>query len=107
MRVLKTTRQTSETTIGYREAARRVIEQDGWRGLFGRGLGTRLATNALQASIFTIVWSAPPARFQPSSPTGCLMRATQISGYPTPRCPIRLLSAELAEEQINAAGVFG
>ena len=56
IRVLKTTRQTSAVTISYREAAQQVIEADGWRGLFGRGLGTRLATNALQAALFTVVW---------------------------------------------------
>ena len=26
------------------------------KGLFGRGLGTRLLTNAVQASLFTVVW---------------------------------------------------
>ena len=56
IRVLKTTRQTSAETIGYREAIERIVEQDGWAGLFGRGLGTRLVTNALQASLFTVVW---------------------------------------------------
>ena len=33
-----------------------VLRQDGWRGLLGRGLGTRVLTNGLQASLFTIVW---------------------------------------------------
>ncbi len=56
IRVLKTTRQTAETTITYREAAQQILDTDGWRGLFGRGLGTRLATNALQAALFTVVW---------------------------------------------------
>jgi len=56
IRVLKVKRQTSPTTISYQEAARSVIEQDGWRGLFGRGLTTRLGTNALQAALFTICW---------------------------------------------------
>ena len=56
VRVLKTTRQTSPTTLSYREAAQQVIAKDGVRGLFGRGLGTRLATNALQAAIFSVVW---------------------------------------------------
>ena len=56
VRVLKTTRQTAERTITYREAAQRILDEDGWAGLFGRGLGTRLVTNALQASIFTVVW---------------------------------------------------
>lgn len=56
IRVLKTTRQTSAETISYQEAARRIVETDGWAGLLGRGLGTRLVTNALQASLFTVVW---------------------------------------------------
>lgn len=56
VRVLKTTRQTSPTTIGYREAAKQIIDADGITGLFGRGLGTRLLTNAMQASLFTVVW---------------------------------------------------
>ena len=37
-------------------AARLVIESDGWSGLLLRGLTTRLITNAVQASVFTIVW---------------------------------------------------
>ena len=56
LRVLKTTRQTSATTIGYREAIKQIVEKDGVKGLFGRGLGTRLLTNAVQASLFTVVW---------------------------------------------------
>jgi len=56
IRVLKTTRQTSATTLGYREAAKQIIEKDGVLGLFTRGLGTRVITNAIQASLFTVVW---------------------------------------------------
>jgi len=56
IRVLKTTRQTSATTIGYKEAATQIIEKDGILGLFTRGLGTRVVTNAIQASLFTVVW---------------------------------------------------
>ena len=56
LRVLKTTRQTSATTITYREAAQQIVDSEGLAALFGRGLGTRLATNALQASVFTVVW---------------------------------------------------
>ena len=55
-RVLKTTRQTSAVTIGYREAIKQIVDSDGVKGLFGRGLTTRLATNAVQASLFTVVW---------------------------------------------------
>jgi len=56
IRVLKTTRQTSAETISYQQAARSIIETDGWQGLLGRGLSTRLATNALQAVLFTVIW---------------------------------------------------
>ena len=56
LRVLKTTRQTSATHISYTEAARLVVSTDGWVGLFSRGLGTRLLTNMIQASLFTVVW---------------------------------------------------
>jgi len=56
LRVLKTTRQTSAESIGYREAAAQIIEKDGVLGLFTRGLGTRVITNAIQASLFSIVW---------------------------------------------------
>jgi len=56
IRVLKTTRQTSATTLGYREAAKQIIKKDGVLGLFTRGLGTRVITNAIQASLFTVVW---------------------------------------------------
>ena len=56
LRVIKTTRQTSAVSISYLEAVRLITAKDGWYGLFARGLGTRLLTNALQASLFTIVW---------------------------------------------------
>jgi len=56
IRVLKTTRQTSPVTITYKEAIDQIIAKDGVIGLFTRGLGTRVLTNALQASMFTVVW---------------------------------------------------
>jgi hypothetical protein len=56
LRVLKTARQTSELTVSYLDAARDVLERDGWRGLFLRGLETRLLANCVQAVLFTVVW---------------------------------------------------
>ena len=38
------------------KAAQQVLRQDGWAGLFGRGLGVRLMTNGIQASMFTVLW---------------------------------------------------
>ena len=62
LRVLKTTRQTSAETIGYKEAIEQIVEKDGVIGLFTRGLGTRVITNALQASLFTVVWKSIEAK---------------------------------------------
>eukprot|EP01062_Namystynia_karyoxenos_P020233 TRINITY_DN1766_c3_g1_i1.p1 TRINITY_DN1766_c3_g1~~TRINITY_DN1766_c3_g1_i1.p1 ORF type:complete len:423 (+),score=143.80 TRINITY_DN1766_c3_g1_i1:81-1271(+) len=58
LRVLKTVRQTSETDIGYMEAARQVIDEDGLAGLFGRGLQTKLITNSIQSMAFSVLWRA-------------------------------------------------
>merc|ERR1712187_401108 len=57
-RVLKTTRQTSIEPVGYLESARSIIEKEGYAGLFGRGLKTRILTNGLQGALFTIGWKA-------------------------------------------------
>lgn len=56
IRVVKTTRQTASQNLSYFAASRLVIEQDGLRGLFLRGLGTRLIANLLQAAIFSVIW---------------------------------------------------
>lgn len=56
IRVLKTTRQTSPVTISYGQAARQIIDHDGVLSLFTRGLGTRVLTNAIQASVFSVAW---------------------------------------------------
>ncbi|TEB24976.1 mitochondrial carrier [Coprinellus micaceus] len=45
LRVVKTYRQVNDTRIGYVAAARNVIEADGWAGLLGRGLKTRILAN--------------------------------------------------------------
>merc|ERR1711988_1175740 len=58
LRVLKTTRQTSLEPVSYMESAKMIIEKEGYAGLFGRGLGTRILTNGLQGALFTIGWRA-------------------------------------------------
>jgi len=58
LRVLKTTRQTALEPIGYMESARAIIDKEGYAGLFGRGLGTRILTNGVQGALFTIGWKA-------------------------------------------------
>ncbi|CAA7263764.1 unnamed protein product [Cyclocybe aegerita] len=56
LRVLKTYRQVNETRIGYTAAARAVIAVDGVKGLFGRGLKTRILANGLQGLMFSVLW---------------------------------------------------
>merc|ERR1712203_1017189 len=58
LRVLKTRVQTSLEPIGYGAAAREIISKDGYVGLFGRGLKTRILTNGVQGALFTIGWKA-------------------------------------------------
>ena len=56
LRVVKTYRQVNETRIGYANAAKAVVAADGWIGLFGRGLVTRIIANGLQGIMFSILW---------------------------------------------------
>jgi hypothetical protein len=56
MRVIKTTKQTYQTKISYSEAVREIIKKDGPKGLFGRGLKTRIATNGMQGLMFSVLW---------------------------------------------------
>lgn len=56
LRVVKTYRQVNERRVGYMEAAEAVIATDGLRGLFGRGLKTRILANGLQGLMFSVLW---------------------------------------------------
>lgn len=56
LRVLKTYRQVNDVRIGYVDAAREVVRVDGWKGLFGRGLKTRIWANGAQGVMFTVLW---------------------------------------------------
>ena len=58
IRVVKTTKQSigSKHDLSYGDAIRMILAVDGWKGLFGRGLRTRILANALQSIVFTIIW---------------------------------------------------
>merc|ERR1712087_713575 len=58
LRVLKTTRQTTLEPVSYMDSAKQIIEKEGYAGLFGRGLKTRILTNGIQGALFTIGWRA-------------------------------------------------
>lgn len=60
IRVVKTTKQSvaSKHTISYGEVIAMILSADGWKGLFGRGLRTRILGNAIQSVVFTLIWRA-------------------------------------------------
>ncbi|BGP05900.1 hypothetical protein OF846_001604 [Rhodotorula toruloides] len=58
LRVIKTYRQVSRKKVGYRKAAQRIMRTEGARGLFGRGLKTRILANGLQGLLFSVLWKA-------------------------------------------------
>ena len=72
IRVIKTTKQSiaaSQRTVNYGEAISIILAEDGWRGLFGRGLKTRIFGNALQSVLFTIVWRGLAERWSTTADT--------------------------------------
>lgn len=56
IRVLKTKTQTSTENINMMTALKQVLKEDGVKGLFTRGLGTKLVCNGIQGVCFTVVW---------------------------------------------------
>ena len=66
LKVIKTTKQAlgSKHNSTYGEVIRMILAADGWKGLLGRGLRTRIGTNALQSILFTIIWRGLAERFQ-------------------------------------------
>lgn len=56
IRVLKTTKQTHTEAISYGQAFQEVVAKDGLRGLFLRGLGTKILANGMQGMLFTVLW---------------------------------------------------
>ena len=54
VRVVKAIRQAEGVT--YSDAVSMVVQKDGWLGLVGRGLKTRIFLNGIQGFAFTVVW---------------------------------------------------
>lgn len=57
-RVIKTTKQSigSKHDFSYSDTIRMIVAADGWKGLFGRGLRTRVFANSVQSIMFTVIW---------------------------------------------------
>lgn len=66
LKVIKTTKQAlgSKHNSSYSEVVRMIVAADGWKGLFGRGLRTRIGTNALQSILFTVIWRGLSEKIQ-------------------------------------------
>ena len=66
MRVIKTTKQalSSRRVVTYAETISIILAADGMKGLFGRGLRTRIMANALQSVLFTVIWRSLAQRWQ-------------------------------------------
>ncbi|GMH71588.1 hypothetical protein TL16_g05696, partial [Triparma laevis f. inornata] len=58
IRVIKTTKQSIATkhAVSYTDAVGMILAADGWKGLFGRGLRTRIIANGFQSVVFTVAW---------------------------------------------------
>lgn len=56
LRVIKTTRQTFAHNISYWDVVRHVVKADGYLGLMGRGLKTRLMANGMQGLMFSVLY---------------------------------------------------
>ena len=56
IRVLKTSKQTEEGKKGYKEIYEEIKKKEGNKGIFIRGLNTRLITNGIQGLMFNIMW---------------------------------------------------
>jgi hypothetical protein len=54
--VLKEEKYSKSKRMSYIAVIRKIIEEGGYRALFGRGLSTRLLANAVQSVLFTVIW---------------------------------------------------
>jgi len=55
LRVVKTCRQTNDT-MSYSQIVKEIVEKDGYQGLFGRGLKTRILANGTQGIMFSVLF---------------------------------------------------
>jgi len=57
LRVLTTFQQTEKEPMGYMTCARKLVREQGYSGLFGRGLSTRLLAGGVNGATFSLAWS--------------------------------------------------
>ena len=64
IRVIKVYKQANTEAIGYPEAVKRVIAEDGLMGLFARGLKTKIVANGMQGMMFGMLWKLFDEQFK-------------------------------------------
>tara|TARA_X000000950_G_scaffold283294_1_gene383810 strand:+ start:69 stop:887 length:819 start_codon:yes stop_codon:yes gene_type:complete len=56
LRVIKTNRQTSASSVSYVKLVKNIVENDSLLSLFTRGLKTKIITNGIQGMCFTVMF---------------------------------------------------
>lgn len=56
IRVVKVYKQSSTESISYPQVVKNVIQESGLKGLFFRGLETKILANGMQGILFSILW---------------------------------------------------
>ena len=56
IRVVKVYKQSHPDQLSYGQVIQRVLAESGMRGLFFRGLETKILANGLQGILFSILW---------------------------------------------------
>ena len=57
-RILKIYKQTHQTHLSYLQIIKTIQKNDGYMGIFSRGLSTRIIVNGIQGILFTICWKS-------------------------------------------------
>ncbi|KAG7350677.1 mitochondrial carrier protein [Nitzschia inconspicua] len=104
-RVVKTAKQTMGTRhdVSYVSIVRMIVASDGWMGLFGRGLRTRIFANALQSILFTVIWRGLAEHWGNASDESSSGTKTGIRGAQT---IVSQLTQEDLEVLIEPPGVL-
>jgi len=64
IRVVKVYKQANTNeVISYKDCVKRIIQEDGLIGLFGRGLRTKIIANGLQGLMFSVLWKLIDEQF--------------------------------------------
>jgi hypothetical protein len=63
VRVVKVYKQSHTEALTYSQCVALILQEDGWTGLFGRGLLTKIVANGLQGIMFSILWKLIDDKF--------------------------------------------